>query len=92
MCLIVNIQISKTSISALFYALQPIFSKPEHSILMLSKSPTLNMSLLEVNNNIIWINIYHLDNIYVINYNFQTMHFTFLFFVNTFIGLLLMYI
>ena len=50
------------------------------------------MSLLEVNNNIIWINIYHLDNIYVINYNFQTMHFTFLFFVNTFIGLLLMYI
>lgn len=90
MCLIINIQISKTSISALFYALQPVFSKPEHSILMLSKSPILNTSLLEVNNNIIWINIYHLDNIYVANCNIQMMHFTLLFFINTFIGLLLM--
>jgi len=48
------------------------------------------MSLLEVNNNIIWINIYHLDNIYVTNCNIQAMHFTLLFFVNTFSGLLLM--
>jgi hypothetical protein len=46
MCLIVNVQIMKTSISAIFNTVQSISSKPIHTILMLSKSPTQNTNLL----------------------------------------------